>query len=636
VVGGAAAYLAIATVPQLLVPLGRGVDESWIYAINYLPDLGYAFGRDVLFTYGPLGYLLFPAPIGTTLPIAVGFVVLVQAALVGVVLDRYLRSRSIWLILTFVVLYLLAAGIGLSYENHALILVGLILSIVPGQARGGLWAVAAACLAAVLLYAKLNLGLAAAAALLVAWVVWWRQRWLRPARAFLYLGLPYLAAVLLLSFPLMQGPVNLARWLSGGLDLVTGYAESMALPITPVALVLAASAALAVVATAAWVGRAEPMATLRALPVGVILLAAFRHAFIRQDGHPFFAVAVAAMAILVLNTTSRRAFARVIAGASLLLPLALLGSGASLGSAIVQAFDARPGGSTLISSFHLDDVRRTLVVESRANLVDERLPPEMLAVVQGETVDSLPVGLTFLYVNDLSWIPNPALQTYVVFSPRLDKLNAEHFARAAAPSFLLYQFTDIDQRHPILAYPAMWRSILRHYQLSQQPHSFGPFGEVALIEKRRAPVPLRMQTRVRSRGRFGEWIEVPPIDSLAFASIDLRHTTFGRLTLLLWRIEPLFIDLQYEDGRDLTFRFVPGTARNGVLLNYLPSSMFELLNLFQGIRPAAVVRFRIRGPGTGSYQEPFAITWRSTDWLDTPERPMRIGAIPPVIPGTLA
>jgi hypothetical protein len=44
-----------------------GLDASWAVALNYFHVKGLVFGRDVGFTYGPLGYLILPMPLGSNL-----------------------------------------------------------------------------------------------------------------------------------------------------------------------------------------------------------------------------------------------------------------------------------------------------------------------------------------------------------------------------------------------------------------------------------------------------------------------------------------------------------------------------------------------------------------------------------------
>ena len=45
--------------PNPVSSAGPGLDESWVWMLNHLA-FTQSFGRDIVFTYGPLGFLLVP------------------------------------------------------------------------------------------------------------------------------------------------------------------------------------------------------------------------------------------------------------------------------------------------------------------------------------------------------------------------------------------------------------------------------------------------------------------------------------------------------------------------------------------------------------------------------------------------
>ena len=57
-------YISIATFPGGYFPVQAGLDLSWVYAINWLAETPHRFGREVNFTYGPLGFLFLPTNFG--------------------------------------------------------------------------------------------------------------------------------------------------------------------------------------------------------------------------------------------------------------------------------------------------------------------------------------------------------------------------------------------------------------------------------------------------------------------------------------------------------------------------------------------------------------------------------------------
>jgi hypothetical protein len=56
-------YIFLAFLP-LPFGLETGLDPSWHYAISRAASEKFVFGRDIIFTYGPLGYLIHGSVLG--------------------------------------------------------------------------------------------------------------------------------------------------------------------------------------------------------------------------------------------------------------------------------------------------------------------------------------------------------------------------------------------------------------------------------------------------------------------------------------------------------------------------------------------------------------------------------------------
>src|SRR5579871_4375598 len=56
----AACYSAFLNFPVSIGLSGTGLDASWRLGLNLAHSQGLVAGRDIIFTYGPLGYLVYP------------------------------------------------------------------------------------------------------------------------------------------------------------------------------------------------------------------------------------------------------------------------------------------------------------------------------------------------------------------------------------------------------------------------------------------------------------------------------------------------------------------------------------------------------------------------------------------------
>lgn len=136
-----------------------------------------------------------------------------------------------------------------------------------------------------------------------------------------------------------------------------------------------------------------------------------------------------------------------------------------------------------------------------------------------------------------------------------------------------------------------------------------------LLRRRADPVPLRLSTVGRVSAMPGRWIDVPSRGDLVFAGIELRPTMLGRAASLLWRIDPVLIDLRFENDAVRTYRFLPATGSGGLLVSHPPQSIEGLADLLEGRLPPEVEGFRVHGPGIERYRAPFEVVWQAAQWM---------------------
>lgn len=610
-------YLVIATFPAEFRPIAPGLDPSWVYAINELPYTGAIFGLDVVFSFGPLGYLIIPVDIGSNLFQAGVLWVIGQALIVVVGIHHYRRSQGLESLVAFALLLLLAGSVGELEEYRVLVLLGLALSVAPRDRA--MWTVAtvlAAVLAGVLSFTRLSTGMVAVVMLGLSAAGWLVRRDARARAVTLVVLLPFLATTVTLMVVLFGGPGAMFEWVAASWEYASGYSEAMSIPGPSILLVLVGAAIAVYAITAVVLVRRAGTVTPVALALAALILFGLRHGVVRHQARFVPAIVLGSIAVLVLVVGSRRAAIEGAAAAAVVLTL-------TLGASVVpecycpwrpEALAPAQGWNGLVSLVRLEETRERVAAESAAQLSEDRLPGPILAAVRGGSVDAIPWEIAFMPANDLPWQPNPVIQTYSAYTSDLDRWTGAHFASVEAPRSLLVQFTEIDVRHPMLGAPATWRSILEWYEPAALPPEKGPWGEVALFRRRSQPEGIEQRRIGNTAGRVGRWIEVPRSNGLVFGFIRLRHDLGGRLASVLWRVDPLFLDLELAEGGTITVRFLPSTAENGLLFNRVPMTLLELLDLYRGSLPREMTAFRIHGPGAASFERDFDVTWAEGEW----------------------
>lgn len=84
--------------PVETVPAGIGLDPSWVAALHLVADRGLHFGADIVYTFGPLGFLGLPQPyFGGTSALALAAVVGLHLTVCVALLHVLRRVYPLWL-----------------------------------------------------------------------------------------------------------------------------------------------------------------------------------------------------------------------------------------------------------------------------------------------------------------------------------------------------------------------------------------------------------------------------------------------------------------------------------------------------------------------------------------------------------
>lgn len=615
-------YLVLITFPGYYRPIQAGLDPSWVYGLNYLAQSDYVFGQDVVFTYGPLGYLIHPLNIGPNLTYWVALWGIIHSLFASILFYFLFRAKRLLPFFLFIIAYITTSVIGWInlYEYHFLLILGLLFcaSFVDNNK---MWYVAAplgGLLAGLSLFMKLNLGLAALTMIIAYGLIWIIKNRQKAWQVILLSGGAYLLMVIFLSKVYFQSFQNSIGWIKASLDIVSGYSAAMSIIGPRIHLFLGVLALAIYIALTFLLLRKRSNLFYAAFIFIVPIFFAFKHSFVRQDGHVliFFLFLLAVFSVLILNTIGRKELRMVISGflAALILTLPVVAAYHS--TSFSMAGDIISGGrgwSNINSVVRLENVRAQLDQQGQLNLEKDRLPTEWVNEIKNNDngmADAVPWEICYCPANNLSWNPNPVLQTYSAYTSFLDNWSASHYEGNNAPEFLIAEFMDIDGRHPLLGTPATWRNIILNYELTLKDSDAGRL----LLERKTQPSKENVVVINRGKGYTNQWISVPRSNNLLFLDIDMQLTFLGAGIKTLFRIPPVYMDLIYDSGRGMSYRIIPDTAKNGLLINFLPSNAEELSKLFTGVANDRVAQFRISGPGTIYYGKEISLTWKEISY----------------------
>lgn len=381
-----------------------------------------------------------------------------------------------------------------------------------------------------------------------------------------------LYGAMLLVFWMLAGQrlSSIGPFVANSLRITGGYSEAMMLTgpreIQDVCLFSAAAALLIFLAgSAAWL-RHRFAGMLFLMGWGFGLFVAFKYGYVRHDVHEVAAV-------LELLTMSLFGLALLWPGARkrglasmvsiLMLPLAI-------GGFATYTYARRPEhGWSRLRMLSWDDLCAPLRRDGRRKTLRDAYQ-EFLASVRSETPLPRLVGTTDAYdfnqvavfAHGLRLRSRPVIQSYCAFSPELAELNAAFLRRDAAPENILFQLVTVDDRYPSLDDGLSWPELFTRYDLQDVEDTF------VLLRRSSSPRTFRLILLRQVPLAFGDRIDVPaPTDGPIWAEIEISRTVAGSVASMLYKPPQLWFNVTLRDGRKIEKRLVPGMTKSGFLLS---------------------------------------------------------------------
>lgn len=515
--------------------LGGGIDGSWITALHVGAQQGLNWGTEVIYTYGPLGYLTVPR-LGYP-DLAVQSYLFAASAYYGLAVTAlWAARRSLPLPVAFLVALVVLESFRIvspdEQTQFAIVAMSFAwaVGLVESEAlRSSRWLpllmVPAGAVAALEVLVKLNSGVTIFLLLGIAALT--LGPWRRPVGLVAFLA-GFVAALLGLWAAAGQPLANLGDYARTSLEVVAGFSGSMYREEEGMQWeYLAAAALIVMIALAAWnLACGWPARRRAALLIltALVTLSAFKQGFVRHDEYharAFFATAL--LVLVTLGWRGRRwtpAFFAVGAAAI-----------AFVGVAQPQIYELHSPEAT---KHKLRENRQALnepaafIEQTRAELrTGEAVPPRLLQLIGRRPVHFHPTEAALAWAYpELNWRPLPTLQNYLGYTETLDEKNAEMLRSGRAPQRILRSTENAPFESP--------RATLEMFCRYREIDTAGDWQVLARVPSR-CGQPRRV-TRVETRTE--QPIRVPKVeaDEVLFFRVRGWEPDLGeRLRSLLWK-----------------------------------------------------------------------------------------------------
>jgi hypothetical protein len=561
---------------------GAALDSSWQYALNVALTHNLIFGRDVVFTFGPLGPMYtklyspetdtimmvssaifgiacssmfalaaFPrkplAALAVPLLVAISwfpdpfFITLPFMLLLNVTRTTLPSSSSLYLKPTTPVLLLLTLAVtAVGMET-----------IVKGSFTGVIGPI---CLLMWLILARrsISLSIGYAALLVISVGFWW-----------VVCGQPL---------------SDLPNFFIAQSDVISGYTEAMSISNSMLGPIFYLLSAVLICFYVYFSVERDHWISAVALTIAEAwtLFVAFKAGFVRHDAHALIAaisLLFAGYAVACLISTGRALFIvaiSVLATALIAYPFQPLTPRFAL-SQIENAVSRTIGGITLrVNNPSELPARYAAVIRSLRD-------SEPLPQVKG-TVDIYPVDLSAIFANQFAWAGRPIFQSYSAYTPALLKRNADHLLGQKAPENIFFALSPIDNRLPSMDDSTSLLILLAKYRITGY---YAPF-----ILMKKADITDQTQLVVHDAHDISKgWNQDIYINNSTptWASIDVHPSILGRIAQVAFKAPMLEIDLTLTNGAIARHRYIPEIGRTGFIISPYIATATDFIDLAAGI-----------------------------------------------------
>ena len=600
-----------------LSSITTGLDVSWVYAINRFFNKGVLWGHDVMFTYGPLGFIICPMNIGSNAIISLAYWIF-MAVSSGLIFsyiffsecNSVVSSRKNNILISLTLFYLGSCVFGrLSSEYVTTFMILCLLSLCWNSDEFKFFFMASL-LCVFSMFIKFNSGIVNFMILVMFSLVF------HPAKYMTTLIIT--PALFVLCFMIYNPSFSeLIYYVRGVCEISSGYMSAMSTSFflsKSFALMMTAMFIIYAFILFVILKKSEFFDVRHSMRYAMIFavpfFGEFKHAFTRSGGGhnfsfmPVIYVYISAYILFMkgeLNVS--KAFSKFLKYSL----CAIFCVSFILSSLGINKLGIWPKMAVYHAStnplFEFYDNAKSFMNSSSDNR-EVKLPSEFLSIISNDTATIYPMEISL--AED---IPNyksmPIFQAYSAYTSWLDEQNAEFYSDNDAPKFIVFNTEAIDERFPLIECPQTWYEIFRHYEVTLHDTDKHMF----LLERRasRKLESHEISTRTYSRD---DVINIPAAKGLCVMNADMKLNLMGRFMKLAYKIPAVMMTVEFDDGRIITKRVIADSLQNDTIISNLILDDNDFEQFMNGdLKTGRVKSIQFSGDGLKYYASNIAITF---------------------------
>lgn len=598
-IAGLAGALVLLLELKIQQGFARTLDASWGEVLSWGIAHGAQWGKDLVFTYGPLGFATPDLPFdpATYLPTLLAQLGLAAttAWLVVINLRRLPLASGLAFVLATIVLgwsWSTSSAQMIAYPLAAIALERTANQVAPARMNQHLLVLWLAAFAALLPMIKFSM--------FPLWLVWLPVGalilWRSGSRALLTTFLVASMLTPLLTWVACgQRLANLGAYYHWSWQIAAYYGAAMQAPpqypLTDWVALGAIVFGLAATALFAWRERHFPARVAVYAMFAATLALTYRAGDTRavDGGHTMLIWSICAWCAPLLAGMGYQAYSlRGARHAAMLFVLSILALALPRISLVYPGFTLHQlyGGRYTMTYvrhqfgelLHPDAAYRERVQQWAADRRKLALP-EISRTVGDAPIDVMMDDQSALLANGMNYRPRPVFQSYSAYSSKLAQLNDSFFQSDRAPAWVMLNWRTASNNYPTSDDSRALIRLLQDYQplltegdyilMRHHTQTHDVFGNGEPVSQ----IPIHFDSPTP--------IPAPPSGAW-FAKLDVKLTIFGKLEALLFRAPRLAIEAHFQDGSHDRYFLVRDIARSGFMLSPAPASNTDYLDWLRG------------------------------------------------------
>lgn len=191
------------------------------------------------------------------------------------------------------------------------------------------------------------------------------------------------------------------------------------------------------------------------------------------------------------------------------------------------------------------------------------LPSEIREMIGKQTVDVVPTEISLVYFNQLNYNPRPVIQSYQAYNEYLDLKNRAKYLSNNRPDWIIYQVGTLDNKYAWGEETQTLLAMIQGYHLEKEWKNY------LFLKKNTQIKKITLVKRVKQEAYTNSII---PIDTtqnkqlLHLIKIDTKLNLYGKFLKIIFQAPELSLTM-YAQNSSYSNRAIPIHLSKGILIN---------------------------------------------------------------------